>query len=110
MKNMSPSPCERIYHRTLHSSGILLTETRKVCVISRNKDYLKSEYHPYQDTSFLLLTKLVDSQPSQANLLGETETLVLTNVTYSQEAGYGDDISKNNYHCKIIELLLLMSE
>jgi len=52
----------------------------------------------------------VDSQPSQANLFGETETLVLTNVTCSQEAGYGDDISKNNYHCKIIELLLLMSE
>ena len=41
---------------------------------------------------------------------GETETLVLTKVTCSQEAGYGEDISKNNCQCKIIELLLLMSE
>ena len=67
---MSPSPGERIYHRTLHTSGKLLTETGQVCVISRNKDYLKSEYHLYQDTSFVLWTKLVDSQPSQVNLWG----------------------------------------
>ena len=106
---MSPSPCERIYHRTLHTSGKLLTETGKVCV-SRNR---LSQIRISSVSRYFLCSldetgglAALTSEPLGAKL----EPSFKQRSRVAIEAGYGEDISKDNYHCKIIELLLLMSE